>query len=60
MAFEDYQKLDLKSEETTQRELEQLRKKYGVSEFYDTSSRARKFLRRQQEKKNNLKKMPEL
>lgn len=50
MAFEDYKDLDLKPEKATQEEIEQLRKKYGVSDFYD-SSMAREFLRRQ-EKQN--------
>jgi len=50
MAFEDYKDLDLKPEKATQEEIEQLRKKYGVSEFHDTSLRAREFLRRQEEK----------
>lgn len=48
MAFEDYKDLDLKPEKATQEEIEQLRKKYGVSDFYD-SSMAREFLRRQEE-----------
>ena len=50
MAFEDYKDLDLKPEKATQEEIEQLRKKYGVSEFHDTSLRAKEFLRRQEEK----------
>ncbi len=48
MAFEDYKDLDLKPEKATQEEIEQLRKKYGVSDFND-SSMAREFLRRQEE-----------
>ena len=48
MAFEDYKDLDLKPEKATEEEIEQLRKKYGVSDFYD-SSMAREFLRRQEE-----------
>lgn len=48
MAFEDYKDLDLKSEKATREEIEQLEKKYGVSEFRDISSR--EFLRRQEEK----------
>lgn len=48
MAFEDYKDLDSKPENATQEEIEQLRKKYGVSDFYD-SSMAREFLRRQEE-----------
>ena len=48
MAFEDYKDLDLKPEKATREEIEQLEKKYGVSEFRDTSSR--EFLRRQEEK----------
>lgn len=48
MAFEDYQDLDLKPEKATREEIEQLSKKYGVSEFYDSSSRAREFLRRKE------------
>lgn len=50
MAFEDYKDLDLKPEKATREEIEQLEKKYGVSEFRDTSSR--EFLSRQ-EKKNS-------
>ena len=50
MAFEDYKYLDLKPEKATQEEIEQLRKKYGVSEFHDTSLRAKEFLSRQEEK----------
>lgn len=50
MAFEDYKDLDVKPEKATQEEIEQLRKKYGVSEFHDTSLRAKEFLRRQEEK----------
>lgn len=50
MAFEDYKNLDLKPEKATREEIEQLEKKYGVSELRDTSSR--EFLRRQ-EKKNS-------
>ena len=38
MAFKDYQDLDLKPEKATQEEIEQLSKKYGVSEFYDSSN----------------------
>ena len=53
MAFEDYKDLDVKPEKATQEEIEQLRKKYGVSEFRDTSSR--EFLRRQEEKEQLLK-----
>ena len=49
MAFEDYKDLDLKPEKATEEEIEQLRKKYGVSDFND-SSMAREFLRRQEEK----------
>lgn len=48
MAFEDYKNLDATPEKATQEELEQLEKKYGVSEFHDTSSR--EFLRRSEEK----------
>ena len=48
MAFEDYKDLYLKPEKATQEEIEQLRKKYGVSDFND-SSMAREFLRRQEE-----------
>ena len=48
MAFEDYKDLDLKPEKATQEEIEQLRKKYGVLDFND-SSMAREFLRRQEE-----------
>ena len=48
MAFEDYKDLDLKPEKATEEEIEQLRKKYGVSDFND-SSMAREFLRRQEE-----------
>lgn len=48
MAFEDYKDLDLKPEKAAQEEIEQLRKKYGVSDFND-SSMAREFLRRQEE-----------
>lgn len=50
MAFEDYKDLDLKPEKATREEIEQLSKKYGVSEFHDVSSRAREFLRRKEEK----------
>ena len=50
MAFEDYNDLDVKPEKATRDEIEQLEKKYGVSEFRDTSSR--EFLSRQ-EKKNS-------
>ena len=35
MAFEDYKDLDLKPEKATREEIEQLSKKYGVSEFHD-------------------------
>ena len=49
MAFEDYKDLDLKPEKATQEEIEQLEKKYGVSEFHDTSLRAKEFLHRQEE-----------
>ena len=48
MAFEDYKDLDLKPEKATREEIKQLEKKYGVSEFRDTSSR--EFLSRQEEK----------
>lgn len=48
MAFEDYKDLDLKPEKATEEEIEQLRKKYRVSDFND-SSMAREFLRRQEE-----------
>ena len=48
MAFEDYKDLDLKPEKATQEEIEQLREKYGVLDFND-SSMAREFLRRQEE-----------
>ena len=53
MAFEDYKDLDLKTEKATEEEIEQLEKKYGVSEFRDTNSR--EFLRRQEEKEQLLK-----
>ena len=53
MAFEDYKDLYLKPEKATQEEIEQLEKKYGVSEFRDTSSR--EFLGRQEEKEWLLK-----
>ena len=53
MAFEDYKDLDLKPEKVTREEIEQLEKKYGVSEFRDTSSR--EFLRRQEENEQLLK-----
>ncbi len=53
MAFEDYKDLDLKPEKATREEIEQLEKKYGVSEFRDTNSR--EFLRRQEEKEQLLK-----
>lgn len=53
MAFEDYKDLDLKPEKATREEIKQLEKKYGVSEFRDTSSR--EFLRRQEEKEQLLK-----
>ena len=53
MAFEDYKNLDLKPEKATREEIEYLEKKYGVSEFSDTSSR--EFLRRQEEKEQLLK-----
>ena len=53
MAFADYKDLDLKPEKATREEIEQLEKKYGVSEFRDTSSR--EFLRRQEEKEQLLK-----
>ena len=49
MAFEDYKNLNLKPEKATQEEIEQLEKKYGVSDFNDNSM-AREFLRRQEEK----------
>lgn len=52
MAFEDYKDLDVKPEKATQEEIEQLEKKYGVSEFCDTSSR--EFLHRQEEKEQLL------
>ena len=52
MAFKDYQELDLQPEKATREEIEQLSKKYGVSEFYDSSSRAREFLRRKEKKKS--------
>ena len=48
MAFKDYKDLDLKPEKATREEIKQLEKKYGVSEFRDTSSR--EFLSRQEEK----------
>ena len=53
MAFEDYKDLDLKPEKATREEIEQLEKKYGVSEFRDTSSR--EFLRRQEKREHLLK-----
>lgn len=52
MAFEDYKDLDVKPEKATREEIEQLKKKYGVSEFCDISSR--EFLRRQEEKEQLL------
>ena len=53
MAFEDYKDLDVKPEKATREEIEYLEKKYGLSEFRDTSSR--EFLRRQEEKEQLLK-----
>lgn len=53
MAFEDYKNLDLKPEKATREEIEYLEKKYGLSEFRDTSSR--EFLRRQEKRKHLLK-----
>lgn len=46
MVFEDYKDLDVKPENATKEEIEQLAQKHGVSEFHDVSSRAREFLRR--------------
>ena len=53
MAFKDYQDLDLKPEKATREEIEQLSKKYGLSGFYDVSSRGREFLRRKKKKRVN-------
>lgn len=50
MAFKDYKDLDVKPEKATQEEIEQLKKKYGVSEFRDTSSR--EFLRRNEKNRD--------
>ena len=49
MAFEDYKDLDVKPEKATREEIEQLEKKYGVSDFHDTRLRAKEFLHRQEE-----------
>ena len=50
MSLKNYKDLDLKPENATQEELEQLRRKYGVSDLFDTSSR--EFLHKQEEKKS--------
>lgn len=50
MSLKNYKDLDLKPEKATQEELEQLRRKYGVSDLFDTSSR--EFLHKQEEKKS--------
>lgn len=50
MPLKNYKDLDLKPEKATQEELEQLRRKYRVSDLFDTSSR--EFLRKQEEKKS--------
>lgn len=53
MTFEDYKDLDVKPEKATQEEIEQLAKKYEVTEFYDASSRAREFLCRNEKTEAN-------
>lgn len=53
MAFKDYQGLDLKPEKATREEIEQLSKKYGLSGFYDVSSRKREILRRNEKRRAN-------
>ena len=45
MAFEDYKDLDVKPEKATREEIEQLEKKYGVSEFRDTEKQLRKLIK---------------
>lgn len=54
--YKDSKDLDVKPEKATQEEIEQLAKKYEVTEFYDASLRSREFLRRQEEKEQLLKK----
>lgn len=56
MAFEDYKDLDVKPEKARREEIEQIAKKYGISEFHDASSRAREFLRRKEEKEQLMRK----
>lgn len=54
MAFKDYKDLDSKPEKVTQEELEQVKKKYEVSDF-DDISKGREFLCRQEEKNKQRK-----